>query len=55
MNLEESIKARLAGQQPERPGAPRSREQRVSDVVAKMSPAQREALYDEILRQGWDE
>jgi hypothetical protein len=55
MSLEQSIKQRLAGEQPERPGEPRSKERRVSEVVAKMSPAQREALYDEIVRQGWEE
>lgn len=53
--LEKSLRTRLEGKEPERPGQPKTRERRVSDVVAKMSPELREAVYDEIVRRGWED
>lgn len=53
MTLEKRIKAAMYEKGELGPPKPKTRERRVSEVVAKMSPAQRRAIYSEIVDQGF--
>lgn len=51
--LEQSLRLRMEGKQSPRPGEQKSKEQRVSEVVSKMPPGLRWAVYDQIVEQGF--